>query len=53
VTAQPTSSGATVTYNGKSSGYIDLIGPSTPVAIVVTNGGSSLTYSLDILQAQQ
>jgi hypothetical protein len=52
VEAIPKAPGATVTYNGKSSGLIDLIGPSTPVAIVVVNGGSTLTYSLKILQAQ-
>jgi hypothetical protein len=52
VYAVPTSPTATVTYNGSTSGLIDLIGPRTPVTIVVTNGGSTLTYSLAILQAQ-
>jgi len=52
VAATPSSPNATITYNGKSSGLIDLIGPSTPVSIVVVNGGSKLTYSLTILQAQ-
>jgi hypothetical protein len=51
VTAVPTDAAARVTFNGSSSGVITLTGRSTPVSVVVTNGTSTLTYSVSILMA--
>jgi Cadherin-like beta sandwich domain len=43
---------ATVTFNGKADSTISLSKDTTPVAIVVTNGTSTLTYNVTIIRAK-
>jgi hypothetical protein len=53
VSAAASATAASVTCNGSDcSNAITLTGANTPVAVKVTNGSSSLTYTLNILRKQ-
>lgn len=49
--ATPTDPAATVTYNGSASGVIDMTNDTATVAIVVTNGTKTNTYTVTLKRA--